>query len=156
MVTQNDINLLLQPTKDIHYKLEILDSNFRRLDSIEGDLISDNLSISADSNMRRTYNCELFVTNNKFLIGKDKYIWFTRYIRPYVGVKSQRTQAISWYCLGTFLFTDENYNFNAITSCEIIENTYVGLGVWFLAQSSPNPCHFLSDKSTRSIFGSII
>ena len=48
------------------------------------------------------------------------------------------------------------YNFNAIISCEIIENTYIGLGVWFLAQSSPNPCHFLSDKSTRSIFGSII
>ena len=116
MVTQNDINLLLQPTKDIHYKLDILDTNFRRLDSIEGNLISDNLSISSDSNMRRTYNCELLVTNNKFLIGKDKYIWFTRYIRPYIGVKSQRTQTIIWYCLGTFLFTDESYHYNATTN----------------------------------------
>ena len=115
MVTQNDINLLLQPTKEIHYKLEILDSNFRKIDSIEGNLISDSLSISSDSNMRRTYNCELLVTNNKFLIGKDKYIWFTRYIRPYIGVKSHRTQTITWYCLGTFLFTDESYHYNNTT-----------------------------------------
>ena len=115
MVTQNDIYLLLQPTKDIHYKLEILDSNFRKLDVIEGNLISDNISISSDSNIRRTYSCELLVTNNKFLIGKNNYIWFTRFVRPYVGVKSLRTQAITWYCLGTFLFTDENYTFNATT-----------------------------------------
>ena len=116
MVTQNDIELLLQPTKNIYCKLEILDMNFKRLDSIEGSLISDSLSISSDSNMRRTYNCELLVMNKKFLIGKNNYIWFTRFVRPYVGVKSQRTQAIHWYCLGTFLFTDENYHYNVTTN----------------------------------------
>ena len=115
MVTQGDVDILLQPIKETFYRLDILDSNFRKLDSIEGNLISDNISISSDSNIRRTYNCELLVTNNKFLIGKNNYIWFTRFVRPYVGVKSQRTQVINWYCLGTFLFTDENYNFNATT-----------------------------------------
>lgn len=115
MVTQSDIDILLQPIKDTFYRLDILDSNFKKLDSIEGNLISDNISISSNSSIRRTYNCELLVTNNKFLIGKNNYIWFTRFVRPYVGVKSQRTQAISWYCLGTFLFTDENYNFNVTT-----------------------------------------
>lgn len=115
MVTQNDINLLLQPSKNVYYKLDILDSKFRKLDSIEGNLISDSISISADSNLRRTYSCELLVTNNNFLIGKDKYIWFTRYIKPYVGVKSQRTQTVTWYCLGTFLFNDENYQYSSTT-----------------------------------------
>ena len=115
MVTQNDIDILLQSTKETYFCIDILDSNFRKLDCIEGNLISDNISISSDSSIRRTYNCELLVTNNKFLTGKNSYIWFTRFVRPYVGVKSQRTQAINWYCLGTFLFTDENYNFNATT-----------------------------------------
>ena len=116
MITQNDIELLLQPTKNIFYKLEVLDTDFRKLDSIEGNLISDNISISSDSNMRRTYNCELLVTNKKFLIGKNNYIWFTRFVKPYVGVKSQRTQTIHWYCLGTFLFNDESYQYDAITN----------------------------------------
>ena len=116
MVTQNDIELLLQPTKNIYCKLEVLDSDFKKLDSIEGNLISDNLSIQSDSNMRRTYNCELLVMNKKFLIGKNNYIWFTRFVRPYVGVKSQRTQAITWYCLGTFLFNDESYQYDAVTN----------------------------------------
>jgi hypothetical protein len=116
MVTQNDIEILLQPTKTIYCKLEVLDTDFRKLDSIEGNLISDNLSIQSDSNMRRTYNCELLVTNKKFLIGKNNYIWFTRFVKPYVGVKSQRTQAITWYCLGTFLFNDESYQYNATTN----------------------------------------
>lgn len=115
MVTQNDIDILLQSTKETCFCIDILDSNFRKLDCIEGNLISDSISISSDSNMRRTYNCELVVTNDKFLIGKNNYIWFTRYARPHIGIKSNRTQAITWYCLGTFLFTDESYQYNSTT-----------------------------------------
>ena len=39
-----------------------------------------------------------------------------------------------------------------ILLCKIIENIYIGLCPGFLPQSSSNPCNFLSDKSTRSIF----
>ena len=123
MVTQKDIELLMQSNKELFFKLDLLNQDLRTIDYIEGNLISDNISISSDSDIRRTYNCELIVTDNSFTIGKDKKIWFNKRIRPYIGMKLQRTQEIIWYCLGTFLYTNENYNYDATTkqlslSCE--------------------------------------
>ena len=40
-------------------------------------------------------------------------------------------------------------------TCEIIENIYIGLWPWFLAESSWNRCNFPSDKSTRNICSNI-
>ena len=64
IVTQKDIEILMQSDKVLYYKLELLNEDLKVVDSIEGNLISDSLSISADSDVRRTYNCELFVENN--------------------------------------------------------------------------------------------
>lgn len=115
MITQNDINLLLQATKEIYFCVDVLNSDFRKLDCIEGNLISDNISISADSNLRRTYNCEMVVSDDRFLIGKDKFIWFTRYISPHIGIMSQRTRTVTWYCLGIFLFNEQTFHYNPTT-----------------------------------------
>jgi len=113
MVTQKDIELLMQANKELFYRLELLNQDLKVVDYIEGNLISDNISISADSDIRRTYTCEMVVTDNSFVIGKDKKIWFDKRVRPYIGMKLQRTQEMIWYCLGTFLYTNENYNYDA-------------------------------------------
>jgi len=113
IVTQQDIDLLMQSTKVLYYKLELLNEDLKIVESIEGNLISDNISISADSDIRRTYNCELIVTDSTFNLGKDKKIWFDKRVRPYIGILYQRTKEIVWYCLGTFLFVDTNYSFDA-------------------------------------------
>ena len=115
MVTQKDIELLMQSNKELFYRLELLNQDLKVIDYLEGNLISDNISISADSDVRRTYNCELVVSDSSFTIGKDKKIWFDKRVRPYIGMKLQRTQEIIWYCLGTFLYTNENYNYDAAT-----------------------------------------
>ena len=113
MVTQKDIELLMQSNKELFYRLELLNQDLKVIDTLDGNLISDNISISADSDIRRTYTCELVVTDSSFTIGKDKKIWFDKRIRPYIGMKLQRTQETIWYCLGTFLYTNENYNYDA-------------------------------------------
>ena len=118
MVTQKDIELLMQSNKELFYRLELLNQDLKVIDNLEGNLISDNISISADSDIRRTYTCELIVTDSSFTIGKDKKIWFDKRIRPYIGMKLQRTQEIVWYCLGTFLYTNENYNYD-VTSRQL-------------------------------------
>lgn len=116
IVTQEDIDLLMQSNKFVYYKIEILNKNLKVLDSLEGNLISDQISIDANSDIRRTYTCELLVMNSSFKIGNNGYIWFNKLIRPYVGLFSLRTQRIVWYPLGTFLFTDTNYSYNATTN----------------------------------------
>jgi hypothetical protein len=115
IVTQQDVEILLQPTKVITYKLELLNSNMRVIERLEGNLISDNISIDSQSDIRRTYECQLVVTDSSFDISKDSKIWFDKLIRPYIGIKHQRSQQVVWYCLGTFLFTDMNYNYDSIT-----------------------------------------
>lgn len=115
IVTQKDIELLMQSDKTLYYKLELLNEDMKVLDCIEGHLISDSLSISADSDVRRTYNCQLLVTDSTFDIGYDKRIWFDKRIRPYIGILHQRTKKIIYYLLGTFLFTEANYNYDSTT-----------------------------------------
>jgi len=115
IVTQEDIDLLLQSTKVLTYKLELLDTSLKVVDSIEGNLISDNISIASDSDVRRTYSCEMIVTDSTFTIGRNNKIWFDKRIRPYIGILNQRTKMTAWYCLGTFLYTDVNFNYDSTT-----------------------------------------
>lgn len=116
IVTQKDIEVLMQSDKTLYYKLELLNEDMKVLDCIEGNLISDNISINADSDIRRTYNCEMIVKDSTFNLGKNNYIWFDKLIRPYIGILHQRTQEVTWYLLGTFLYTDMNYSYDITTN----------------------------------------
>ena len=115
IVRQKDIEILMQSDKVLYYKLELLDKNMKVLDSLEGDLISDNISIDSSSSIRRTYNCTLFVKDDTLLLKRDSKIFFDKLIRPYIGILHQRSNTVQWYLLGTFLYTELNYQYNATT-----------------------------------------
>ena len=116
IVKQKDIEILMQSDKTLYYKLELLNEDFKIIDCIDGNLISDNISIDSSSDIRRTYNCQLVVTDSTFDIGYDKKVWFDKRIRPYIGILHQRTQEVVYYLLGTFLFTEANYNYDTTTN----------------------------------------
>lgn len=113
--TQEDIDLLFQKEKTYYSKVEILDKNFKVLNSIEGNLISDSYSIDSTSNIRRTYQMELQVSDHTFSVGKGNYIWFDRYIRPYVGIYSSRKRKTIWYLMGTYIYREGSYSYNEAT-----------------------------------------
>lgn len=109
VIQQRDIDIIRQSNKNMHVKLELLNSNIQIIDQIEGLLISDSISINADSDIRRAYSCELFVRNSSLLVGINKMIWLDKYIRPYIGITHQRTNQIAWYLMGTYVFNDTGY-----------------------------------------------
>lgn len=113
IVTQQDIDIIRQSNRELYTKVELLNHNFKVIDALEGNLISDSYSISAESNIRRTYNCELHISDSSFLVGEDKKIWIDRYIRPYIGIARQRTGEIVWYRIGTFVLNDTEYRYDA-------------------------------------------
>lgn len=115
IITQQDTRIVIQNNKTILYKIELLNSTMAVINTLEGNLISDSLSISAESDVRRTYNCELVVTDSSFTINETTGVWYGAKIRPYIGVIDTRTKDTVWYLLGTFLFTDYNYNYNPTT-----------------------------------------
>lgn len=115
IIQQKDINAIRQKERIIYSKVELLNHNFKILDSLQGNLISDSFTINAESDIRRIYNLELHITNSSFFIGSEKKFWIDRYIRPYVGIKYLRTNEILWYCMGTFVINDNDITYDKTT-----------------------------------------
>ncbi|PNV62847.1 hypothetical protein C0033_07465 [Clostridium sp. chh4-2] len=111
-VTQTDLNLLKQSTQEIFLKVELLNQKYKILDSLEGVIINDNFSVNNDSVQRRSYTCDLHVTDSSFMIGSDKKIWLDKKLRVYYGIKSLRENKIIWYRIGTFVYVSMNYKYS--------------------------------------------
>lgn len=110
--TQKDLNLLKQSVHEFYIKVELLNKNLKILDSIEGVIISDNFSVNNESVQRRSYSCDMLITDSSFMIGKDKKIWFDKRLRVYYGIKSLREGKIYWYRIGTFAYVNADYKFS--------------------------------------------
>lgn len=111
--TSRDLELLRQRDKEIYVKIELLNKNFKVIDVIIGNPISDSFTMDSSALQRRSYSCDLLVSDSSFLIGSDKKIWIDKYIRVYYGVKSIRTQEIVWYLVGTFTYLDADYHYSS-------------------------------------------
>lgn len=111
-VLQTDLALLRQGTLETFLKVELMDSNFKILDSLEGHIINDNYEQDNESIVRRRYNFDLVVLNSSFIIGKDKKIWMDKRLKVFYGLKSLRTNEIIWYELGVFCYVSMKYSFS--------------------------------------------
>lgn len=110
--SQAEILAVRQHAKDIYIRIELLNREMKIQDTIEGNMISDNFTIDSESKQRRTYSCELHVSDSSFLLGEDKKIWIDKYIRVYYGIKSIRYKKIIWWLLGTFTYLNANYRYS--------------------------------------------
>ena len=111
--SQDDLNLLFQATKSVYSKVEILNRQYTVVDSIEGQLIDDDYSVDSNSNVRRTYSCRLQITESSLDFNKDNYVWFDKYIRPYVGIYDMRRKTVVWYLKGTYCSVNASQTFDA-------------------------------------------
>ncbi len=116
MIKQQDYDILRQASRQLYSKCEIINPKGKILESIEGQIVDDSISISATSDIRRTYSSSMVVTNSTFDIARKKMFWFDRLIRPYIGVKHIRSGEIIWYLLGTYTISDSSYQFDTTTS----------------------------------------
>lgn len=75
IATSEDIQIIKQKTKEVYIKLELLNKNYKTIESLEGNLISDNLNVDSKSKQRRSYSASLYVTDSSFIIGEDRKVW---------------------------------------------------------------------------------
>ena len=127
--SQIEISAVKQRVKDVYVKIELLTQEMTIIDSLTGNLVSDNFSMDANSNQRRSYTCNLVVSDHarklnkstilsEYLVGKNNKIWIDKYIRVYYGIFSYRTKEIVWWRIGTFTYVNVNYTFSA-TECNL-------------------------------------
>ena len=109
--TQADLNILRQGEQEVFLKVELLNSNFKVIDSLTGNIKSDTYSVDSESIQRRSYKADIVVTDDSFQIGRDKKIWLDKRIRVFYGVYSLRERQILWYRLGVFAYTTLNYSY---------------------------------------------
>ena len=114
--TQDDLNLIKQQTKDVFIKINLLDYTYKILDSLEGNLISDNLNVDSQSKQRRIYSCEMYVSDPSFLVGSDRKVWINKYVQVFYGIRNLRTREISYFLFGTFSYQSADYTYDTVTN----------------------------------------
>lgn len=114
-ITQSQYDTAKQTLRNIHIKLEILDYDYRVLDSIEGNNLSGNVQIDANSDIRRTCDVSFVMTDSSFNVEAGGRIWLDKLIKIYVGVDDIKTGEISWTNMGMYIINQPTYNYDAAT-----------------------------------------
>lgn len=111
--TQDDIRIIMQSTRNVFCYVDILNENFKKIGTLDGQVITDTYSFDANSDIRKTMSLTLHVSDSSLLIGRDKKIWFDKYLDVYFGIQNNRTGEIVRYPIGLFLFYDVGYQYDA-------------------------------------------
>jgi hypothetical protein len=121
-VTQQDISVLGQPSKKLYVKLELLNTDFLPIDTLDGEILSGNISIDANTDIRRTANLK-FIVNKKYIVNENSRIWFNKYVKIYLGIETLRGHEILYYPKGIYVFKEDNYQYD--TSNNMMTNALI-------------------------------
>ena len=94
VATDLDIEVARQPYRELFLKINVLDLDMHIVDEISGMCIEGNISIDANSDIRRTCRIEMAINDYSFNISSGSDIWLDKYIQLYVGVKHIISQEI--------------------------------------------------------------
>jgi len=113
---QTDLQILNQSDRRVYSKIELLSkSTFKVLERLDGELLDDDYSVDADSDIRTTYNLRLYIKNSTFTISSNNKIWLDKYIKVYIGLYSVRLKNVVYYPVGIFAFSTGNYSYDTTT-----------------------------------------
>lgn len=115
-ISQDDYNVLKQAHIEKFLKLELLNFNYNVVDEISGNMVSCTISVDSDSDIRRTCNVGLVVTDSSFDIQSGGKIWLDKLIRPYVGYVNIRTGETQWYNQGIYLINAPSWQYDSTTN----------------------------------------
>jgi len=109
VITQDQYSIVKQRYRNILIKINLLNFNFQVVDSIEGNAISGNININADTDIRRTCEISIAVKKHTFKIESGGKLWLDKYIQIYYGIIKNSTQEIIWTNMGIFLINNPNH-----------------------------------------------
>lgn len=128
-LTQEQIDVLSQNLRKKRLRVELLTTDFKTVDSIEGYAVNGSISVTADSDTRRSGNVTLAIPLNYagstfldkidgLVIDYGGKIWLDKNIRIYVGIDDINSPDplnpnTIWYNLGTFLIDQPTREFSS-------------------------------------------
>lgn len=116
MITSNQYSVSNQNVRNLHIKINLLNFSYQTIDSLEGNAISGSINIDANSDIRRTCQVELVVTNSSFDIQSGARIFLDRYIQIYIGIDDIHSGDTIWFNEGIYLINQPSYKYDATTN----------------------------------------
>lgn len=116
IIQQQDYDIIQQRIINRYLKVNLLDFDYTVVDELSGNVMSFDVSVDADSDIRRTCNVEIVVTDSSFDIKAGSKIWLDKMIQPYIGIENIRTGKIQWYNQGIYLINDPSWQYDAATN----------------------------------------
>lgn len=117
MITQEDLTLVLSQSaapQTMKLKIEVLDSDQKIIGTLETDITSGSMSISGESDIRRTANFVVQPTiKEKIKLTENSLLWLNKDIRMFVGLYNCRTKQYKYYPLGCYVYTDTSGTYDA-------------------------------------------
>ena len=105
-ITNEDFQAVRQSIQNRRIRIDLLNFNMQTVDSLEGVTLSGQLSINADSDIRRTIALSMVVKDASFEINPGGKIWMDNYIKIYMGIDNVRTGETNWSNLGVYIIND--------------------------------------------------
>jgi len=102
-LTSQDYAVHKQNQRTLYVKINILDFNYTPINEIQGVVLSGNISIDANSDIRRTASISLVAIDESFKISSGSKIWLDKYINIWTGIKDISDNTIAWVNHGIFM-----------------------------------------------------
>lgn len=134
IISQDQYSVLFQNAREVYIRIHLLNSNNKKVDSIEGVTTGGNISLDGTSSVRRTCNVSLIIKDTTFLIGNDRKIWLDKRVWIEIGLKDLFQDKIIWFDMGKYIINQPSVSYNST------ENTlsFSGIDLMCLFNGSRN------------------
>ena len=109
-------NYITKSIRRLRAKINVLNFNFQIVDEISGNVLDGNITEDANSDIRRTCNISMVVTNGEFNIQPGGQIWLDKYVQIYIGIDNLYNGTTQWFNKGIYLIDQPTYSFDPVTS----------------------------------------
>lgn len=127
VITELDKQTLRQSVLNYHYRIYLTNDDGLTLDELNYIQSIGSISINSESDVRRSTSLTIFLTHTFMDIERRISSWMCLNFVLQIGIENIRTDSIIWYDMGTFVITDAQTSFDAVSN-----SLTLNLSDWFV------------------------
>lgn len=145
-ITQENQDTAMQRVRNLSINVYLLNSNMQTINQLSGKVIAGNISIDANSDIRRTCNIDMVMEGAEF----DIELWLNKCVRIETGIENIATGEIDWINQGVYLIN------NPVITYSGSESKISFQGLDLMARLTGLRNGYLTDLQTQIAQGSSI
>ena len=115
-ITERQKQSSLQNIQNRFVRIKLLNYQFQTIDEISGVVTSGNISINANSDIRRTGSLNIVVQDSTFEVGASSKVWLDKYVQVFVDIDHIISgKRVETNC-GIFIIDAPKYQFDPSTN----------------------------------------